>query len=155
MSKWIKQLESVLQKKEIRPADGKWYTRAEINVILKNSNDNCRKFLSWALKNKKIKKFTGASLTETKVLASKTFFKSIKKSWHQLYIEYAKSKERRPTGSGWKTFTQLCRELKLSESHGRRALQLLMSKNKIEIFRGGIADKSTRITAIRFYSLKE
>jgi len=155
MSKWVKQLESVLQKKEIRPTDGRWYTRIEINEILRNSNENCRKFLSWAIKKQKVKKFSGATLTESKILASKVFYKPIKKTWYQLYCEYAKTKERRPVGPGWKTFTQLCRELKISESVGRRALQLLMHRNKVEIFRGGIVDKSTRVTAIRFYRIKE
>lgn len=154
MSKWIQQLESVLQKKEIRPTDGKWYTRTEVGCIIKSSNDNCRKFLIWAVKNNKIKKFNGASLTETKVLASKLFYKPVKKTWNQLYVEYAKSRERRPSGNGWKTFTQLCRELKLSETHGRRALHILMKNKRIEIFRGGISDKSTRITSIKFYRLK-
>jgi hypothetical protein len=154
MSKWIRQLESVLRKKEFRPTDGKWYTRAEVNVILKNSSDNCRKFLIWASEKKKVKKFTGTTLTESKVLASKTFFKPLNKSWYQIYAEYAKSKEKRPEGPGWKTFTQLCRELKLSETLGRRALYILMKNKKIEVFRGGITDKSTRITSIKFYRLR-
>lgn len=155
MSKWVKQLESVLQKKEIRPTGGKWYTRAEIHNIIRASQDNCRKFINWAVENKKVKKFIGATLSESRVLSNNFFYKPIKKNWHQLHMEYAKSKEKRPTGSGWKTFTQLCRELKLSETHGRRILHILMDKKKIEIFKGGIADKSTRITAIKFYRLKE
>lgn len=154
MSKWVKELESVLQKKEIRPTNGKWYTRPEINNIIRSSQDNCRKFINWAVENKKVKKFAGATLTESKILSNNFFYKPIKKSWHQLHIEYAKSKERKPSGTGWKTFTQLCRELKLSETHGRRILSILANKNKIEVFKGGIADRSTRVTAIKFYRLR-
>ena len=153
MSKWIEQLESVIRKEERRPA-GKWKTQLEVVSIIRCSSDNCRKFLNWAIKQNKVKTFMGTSLTTTKVLTSKIFYKPIGKDWNRLYCEYAKSKEKLPIGNGWKTFTQLCRELKLSETLGRKAISLLMKNKKLEVFRGGIVDQSSRITSIKFYRLK-
>lgn len=153
MSKWIEQLESVIRKEERRPG-GKWKTQLEVVGIIRCSSDNCRKFLNWGIKHNKVKTLMGTSLTTTKVLTSKVFYKPAHKDWHRLYCEYAKSKEKLPKGNGWKTFTQLCRELKLSETLGRKAISLLMKNKKLEIFRGGIVDQSSRITSIKFYRLK-
>ena len=154
MSKWIQQLEAVIKKKESRPA-GNWNTKLEIGDIIKCSNSNCVKFLIWCEERKKVKKIIGTSLTSNKVLTSKVFYNPNKKNWKVLYCEYAKSKERRPPGQGWKTFTQLCRDLKINEQTGRRALSLLTKSKKLEIFKGGIIDQSSRVTAIKFYRLKE
>lgn len=153
MSKWIEQLESVIRKEEKRPL-GNWKTHLELVSILRCSSDNARKFIHWAIKNNKIKMHIGTSLTSSKVLTKKIFYKSLKKNWNQLYFEYAKSKQKLPLGNGWKTFTQLCRELKLSETLGRKAISILNKNKKLEIFRGGIVDQSSRITAIKFYRLK-
>lgn len=153
MSKWIEQLEAVIKKKESRPA-GNWNTRLEITDIVKCSNANCNKFLNWCESTKKVKKIIGTSLTSSKVMTSKVFFKPIKKDWKMLYRDYAKSRERRPPGQGWKTFIQLCRDLKLNENNGRKALSILTKNNKLEVFRGGIVDQSSRVTAIKFYRIK-
>jgi hypothetical protein len=154
MSKWIEQLEAVINKKETRPA-GNWNTKLEITDIIKCSNSNCVKFLRWCEETKKVKKIIGTSLTSHKVLTSKVFYNPNKKNWKVLYYEYAKTKEKRPVGQGWKTFTQLCRDLKINEQTGRRALSLLTKSKKLEIFKGGIIDQSSRVTAIKFYRLKE
>ncbi len=154
MSKWIEQLELAIKKEPVRP-QGNWKTQLELVEIIKCSADNCRKFLQWCIKTKRIKMIKGTSLTTTKILTSKIFYKPIKKDWKRLYMDYAKSKERRPVGTGWKTFTQICRDLKLGETAGRKILDILRKKNKLEVFRGGIVDQSTRVTAIKFYRLKE
>lgn len=153
MSKWIEQLESIIRKEEKRPASC-WKNQLELTTILKCSADNARKLLIWGLKHKKIKSMSGTSLTFSKVLTRKIFYKPVKKNWHQLYFEYAKTKEKRPKGSGWKTFTQLCRDMKIGETLGRKAILILNKNKKLEIFKGGIVDQSSRITAIKFYRLK-
>ena len=109
MSKWIEQLELAIKKEPVRP-QGNWKTHLELVSTIKCSGDNCRKFIKWGLDTRCVKMVKGTSLTSTKVLTSKVFYKPIKKDWSRLYMDYAKSKERRPQGSGWKTFTQLCRE---------------------------------------------
>lgn len=153
MSKWITELQSVIRKEETRP-QGNWKTKFEIVEIIKSSTENCHKFLQWALKNNRVRMKCGTSLTTSRILTSKTFYNPIKKDWKCLYFDYAKSKEKRPKGNGWKTFTQLCRELRLSETHGRKAISLLIQNKKIEIFKGGIVDDSSRVTAIKFYRIR-
>ena len=153
MSKWVEQLQSVIKKEETRP-QGNWKTKYEIVDIIKSSTENCNKLLEWGLKTNRVKMKTGTSLTSTRVMTSKMFYHPLKKDWKRLYEEYAKSREKRPKGNGWKTFTQLCRELKLSESHGRKMICLLVKNQKLEIFRGGIVDEGSRITAIKFYRIK-
>jgi len=154
MSKWVEQLQSVIRKKETRPS-GNWKTKFEIVDSVKCSAENCHKFLQWCLKTNRAEMKVGTSLTTTRVMTSKTFYKPYKKGWKQLYFEYAKSKEKRPNGTGWVTFVQLCRNLKMSETLGRKALSILVKNKKLEIFKGGIVDSSSRVTAIKFYRLKE
>ena len=153
MSKWVTELQSVIRKEETRP-QGNWKTKFEIVEIIQSSAENCHKFLQWGLKNNRVRMKSGTSLTTTRVLTSKTFYNPLKRDWKRLYFEYAKSREKRPKGSGWKTFTQLCRELRLSEALGRKAVSLLLKRNKLEIFKGGIVDDSSRVTAIKFYRIK-
>lgn len=153
MSKWVTELQSIIRKEETRP-QGNWKTKFEIVEIIQSSVENCHKFIQWGLKTNRVKMKTGTSLTTTRIITNKTFYNPIKKNWKSLYFQYAKSKEKRPKGNGWKTFTQLCRELKVSETLGRKAVSLLVKRNKLEVFKGGIVHDSSRITAIRFYRIK-
>jgi hypothetical protein len=153
MSKWVKQLESIVRKKEIRPS-GNWHTRLEVMDIIRCSSDNSLKFLKWCEETKKIKKNVGTSLTCTRVITSKVFYNPIKKNWKTLYYDYAKSRQKLPEGKGWKTLTELCRDLKINRESARNALSILRKNNKLEIFRASIVDQTSHLTCIKYYRLK-
>lgn len=154
MSKWVKQLESIVRKKELRPS-GNWKTRPEVMDIIKCSANSSIKFLKWCEQTEKIKKNVGTSLTCRKSITSKIFYKPLKKNWPGLYYDYAKSRQKLPKGKDWKTHIQLCREMKINQEVARRALSVLRQNNKVEIFKGSIVDQTGHITCIKFYRLKE
>jgi len=154
MSKWVKQLESIVRKKELRPS-GNWKTRLEVMDIIKCSANSSIKFLKWCEQTEKIKKNVGTSLTCRKSITSKIFYKPLKKNWPGLYYDYAKSRQKLPEGKDWKTHIQLCREMKINQEVARRALSVLKQNNKLEIFKGSIVDQTGHITCVKFYRLKE
>ena len=154
MSKWVKQLESIVRKKELRPS-GNWNTRLEIMDIIKCSGNTSLKFLKWCEETEKIKKSVGTSLTCRRSITSKIFYNPLKKNWQNLYYDYAKSREKLPEGKDWKTIIQLCREMKTNQESTRRALDVLRKNNKLEVFRGSIVDQTGHVTCIKFYRLKE
>jgi hypothetical protein len=154
MSKWVKQLESIVRKKELRPS-GNWKTRLEVMDIIKCSANSSIKFLKWCEETQKIKKNVGTSLTCRKSITSKIFYKPLKKNWPGLYYDYAKSRQKLPEGKDWKTHIQLCREMKINQESTRRALSVLKQNNKLEIFKGSIVDQTGHITCVKFYRLKE
>lgn len=154
MSKWIEQLEAIIKKKELRPT-GNWKTRLEIMDIIKCSGENSIKFLRWCEKTKKIKKNVGTSITCSRAITSKIFYKPIKKNWKNIYHDYVKSRQKLPEGKNWKTITQLCRDLKVSQDSARRAVSVLNKNKKIEIFKGNIVHQNGQICYINFYRLKE